>query len=377
MTATAASPAPAPAAGPRPATFRKRNTGFTPIDHRTVFYDLTRLTGGKTQLACVLYVLSETDGKARAGGTAAPTETRPISTEELAWYCRETLRAVQAAIDDLCERSVLARKQSKRGLYVYSAPTAGWDKLPDYQPPKKGAASAEEIDSAADADDENKEDPESQRRILRWTAEPVVLKAGHPSKAFEVPGKVEKVQIASNAAGQIEGVLKRGILRLSLQMSSVVNGGRSAGEEQAKVQRRILRSNSNGVAIAALSEAVQARGAPLEAAVSARENAVEVASTREVLNRWFQGSLGPADDDLVLKAIAARGQASWTDCLKKLQARSKAGFCKTWGGVLQVISDVGAAAQRANTAAPALSAEELRDAEAFLERQKSMYAPAK
>jgi hypothetical protein len=365
MTTAAARTSP-PALQPQK-TFSQRTKGYTPLDHKLAFYDLSRLAGGKTQLLCILYVLSETDGKARQEGTPAPEFSRPIPTTEFVWFCRETLSAVQASLQDLCKRGVLTREPAKRGDYTYSAPTATWATLQDYAPPKKAVASADEIDSASDdTDAENKEDPGAQPRILCLTPEPVKLKAGQPSRAIEAPTKIEKVQFDSNVAGQVDSTIKRGILRISFRLGI----GNGQGEERANAQPRILGSNRSDVAITELSAAVQARGAPLARAVSARENAVEIAAAREVLNRWFERYLGPADDDLVLKAIAARGPATWPDCLKKLEARHRAGFCKTWGGVLQVILDVGTAAQRAG--APALSAGDQREWDAHVKRSHEL-----
>jgi hypothetical protein len=349
-----------------------KGRAFAPISFRHSFYNLSRLAGGQTELLCILYVLSETEGASRAEGAPPPKESRPISVDELALYTRQSVRAAQDAMEDLCKRRVITRRKVRSGMYAFGAPIETWDSLDDYVAPqvsKKPAASAEELDSMSD-DEREKEEP--GLGIVRWTTEPVAFKAGRPTKAIEVPGKVEKVQIASNASGQIEGELKRGILRLSIRMGMVANSGTSMGEQQANDKRGIPRIDLLSHAAATLDDAVQARGAPLAAAVSGRESAVEVASARELLNRWFQPALGPVDDDLVRKAIAARGPASWPDCMKKLQARAKAGYCKTWGGVLQVISDVGAAAHRAGRAAPTFSAEELRDAQEFLERQKSV-----
>jgi hypothetical protein len=352
-----ASAALAPAPVPSLEKFKRRRAGHLAISFRWAFYNMGRLTAGKTQLLCVEYVLSETVSASRQEGEDAPSESRPISTEEFAWFTGESLRTVQAALDDVCERKVLVRRMVKRGVYVYSAPVETWDKLPAFVAEKKPVDSADSLDSADDdTEAAGEEQANIRRRKLRLSAlndKPQALAPGRPSKAFELtalidgkqkPVPVEKVQFDCNAPAQVDPVMHRGILRISIRMGS--NGTAQANNRRSFNAENCVENGAHAEN-KEVSAALSARAAPLKAAVSRREEANEMGLWRDAMNRWFRPTLGPVPDDIVRQAISGAGVATREDCLRKLEVRKAKGFCKTWGGVVLVIREVGEAAAKA------------------------------
>jgi hypothetical protein len=348
-----------------PETFKRRRAGYTPLDHREVFYNLSRLTAGKTQLLCILYVLQSTAGASRAAGEDAPAESEPISTEEFAWFCGEkNLRTVQAALEDLCERKVLVRKMKKRGQYVYAAPAASWEKLPSFLPPKKPVDSAESLDESGTSEEEEGDEMANlQRRKLRLNSlgdQPLELSAGRPSKAHPLealiadkrqPIPIEKVQFDCDTPAHVDPVMYRGILRISIRMGSHDTAGVRTHVTQngANRGRRFNAENCverNGHAVnKELSDAIATRGAPMQAAISKREMTNQLALKREALNRWLRDKLGPVDDDIVRDCIACQGTATDADVYAALKRRAHA--IKGWGLVVVIHADVGRAAAKA------------------------------
>jgi hypothetical protein len=323
--------------------FKKRRAGYTPLDHRQVFYNLSRLTAGKTQVLCILYVLQATAGVSRAAGESAPLESQPISTEEFAWFAGEKdLRTVQAALKDLCDRKVLLRRIATRGEYIYSAPVQTWEKLASFVPPKKPVDSAEALDAEDTSEDHQSEEQANSQRgnlrsnqpeprvKIRLVPKPLALAPNQSSKAIEVPieADIEKVQFHSNGNVQVDPVIHRGILRISIRLGAGVasNGAgppaHPKGEAQAKARGR-----SN--------EPSEANTGPTG----------EMALMRDALNRWFRDRFGPVDDKIVRDAIRARGTATMQDCFGALKRRAK--VIQGWGLVVEIIGDVGRAAAKA------------------------------
>lgn len=69
-------------------------------------------------------------------GPEAGKWTRSITNEELADFCRCTVRAIQYAMEDLVTRGVVKR-QAKPGGFQYSIPFEAWPELPDRPPAPK------------------------------------------------------------------------------------------------------------------------------------------------------------------------------------------------------------------------------------------------
>lgn len=186
----------------QPIGFERRSKGFTPIAHQHM-YDLMRITGTHTNLACVIFVLTETEGANRDAKAKPPERSRPLSTEEFAWYANNPdIGTVQRAIKDLCDRKVLVREYAgRRGLYHYSAPSASWAKLPDYTAPRKPAASAEEIDSG-------EEKANSQPQICRS----VRVKPNVPTKPIALTTPPERVQFECSGAATVQHGIEAGLL---------------------------------------------------------------------------------------------------------------------------------------------------------------------
>jgi hypothetical protein len=239
--------------------FKCRTRGYVAIPFVHGFYNLPRLSASKTQMSCILYVLSETLSAARPEGAPPPKESKPLSSEGFQWYCQESMSTVQHALQDLVDREVIPRREataedfaeyhtpvpaSLRGWYCYSLPLKTWNDLPDHEPAeKKPPVAAENLDSRDSQEDSDSEE-ETGKTQGEETAnprcsrlhlvsgippdEPLRLRPKQPSKAFEPPVPIEKVQFSSDGDVDIHPVIQRGVLRISIHLG-IPAGGREPG----------------------------------------------------------------------------------------------------------------------------------------------------
>lgn len=299
-----------------PMKFQRRRNGFTPLNHAKVMYELARLTGPKTQLLCVLFVLSETEGANRDKDTPPPSKSRPISSDEFAWFCHEPdVRTVERALKDLCDRKVLEREELKRrGFYAYSAPIATWSKLPDAESERKPPASADRLDSG-------EEEANSQRQYCR----PIHASPKVPTK-LTIPPDAEENEIVCNAEAEIRTAMdgKRFCLLIDFKGFK--------GEQEANSQRQNCRSkngDADSEVLASLGKAVN----------GTRHFAqIEVIAMRDILKRWCQERIGSAPDDAVVElALGARGEASMEECARRLKKVTESRRDLTWPVVIEAI----------------------------------------
>lgn len=113
---------------PRPEV--KRRNGFTPSPNACL-WDWPRLVSGDAQVFSLQYINSETLGAIRDKGTPPPAWSRVITNEELAAFCRCTVRAIEMALSDLIGRTVLERKKIPGKGFAYHIPFDRWPELPD------------------------------------------------------------------------------------------------------------------------------------------------------------------------------------------------------------------------------------------------------
>lgn len=198
--AATARPRPTPKAA-EPQSFERRRDGFTRFRHQYM-YDLMRITGPKVDLACVLFVLTETEGADRDAKAPAPEKSRALSSAEFAWFAGEAdVRTVQYALKDLCQRKVLVREYAgRRGLYCYSAPVATWAKLPDYAD-RKPAQSAMELDSG-----------EETENVQRKNFRSVRVSPNVPTKPMNLHTPPQRVQFECSGAASIQHGIEEGLL---------------------------------------------------------------------------------------------------------------------------------------------------------------------
>jgi len=323
-------------------TFRQRASGHTALDHERVFYRLPRLAAGQTQMCCILLVLSETHSASRPKGEKAPEWSCRLAAAKFAWYAGCDLRTAQLQLDDLCQRRVLLRRPSARGEFQYAAPIDTWKDLPDLpdrQPHKKPATSAQTIDATGDdVDSDGAEEGEDTanaqrnkfrdqpacRARIRLTEKPEDLPAGRTAKALPIPFTQCKLQVVSKLPQghdvRFDAVFHRDFIHLTLLAPEPAN--------------------------AQVTSALSARAAPLKAAVARGEMDPRYTAWRDALNAWnadFRMGLPPPDDGFVRQAVAAAGTVSVEACGRRLKTRVKSGFPGNWGGVLTVIRDEAAA----------------------------------
>lgn len=275
-----------------PRSFERRVKGFLKLSYAETFYQLGRLTSGKAEMLCVLYVLSETVSAARAPKTAGPkTSKRPITIEEFAWYAGTDTRTIDFAIARLVTAGVLLKRQDPDGLH-YGAAIDAWPKLPDYAVLKKPAGSADDPDSNDDEDpDSGEQEAKDVRSGLRVSEYPIVVKKGLRQKALPLPAPVEKLKFRSTSDLVIDPVIQGGVLYVMIQ--GPIDGARAAtGEEQAKIARSGLRAE-NG-----------------QATHSVRSSKTTVADLHELLDDYFRRHYGKLPDKKLLERIRAElGQA--------------------------------------------------------------------
>lgn len=254
--------------------FIRRLMGFLAIRFDEVYYNMPRLTKGSTQIWCLLQVLAETESASRRPGTKPPKESRPMKTGEFCWFMRDSLSAVQHALQTLCDRKVIQRRPavrsdfgrsrgpaSLRGYFIYSAITASWDSLPsvpgwiedeDWHPEDYEEVGPQLVAESEEAAADEAEDQEAEETPDLFN-EPVYLKAAgsekesksirvearRASKPLDVPVPVERVRFRSDAAIEIDPVIQRGVLWVSVRMGSgqPADGQKSGNSAQANNRR--------------------------------------------------------------------------------------------------------------------------------------------
>ena len=152
MSATATALAPwRPDSSSSRSEYRRRTKGYTPLYHEQGFYELNRLTNGKTQLLILLFLYSETVGAERDSRLPPPEWSRPLRVREISNFAagvtESDIRNTRLAVDDLLKRHVIeAKAKGAPGAHTYSLPTSTWPLLPGYEPRRKPVAAAEEIE---------------------------------------------------------------------------------------------------------------------------------------------------------------------------------------------------------------------------------------
>lgn len=218
--------------------YEQRSDGFLYVEYRQVYYNLMRLTGSHAQICCVMHVLTETISAVRPKKSKPRKETRPIEVEEFQFFIQDSLSSIQHALQDLSDRKIIPRRPATasdfqgrkapdelRGWYVYSAPIESWDGIPAYKPEPKTAEpdepATEDTDDGDDGDGGELDDLRQKKLHLitgTTTGEPLRLKPHRPTKAYEPPVPVEKVQFEAGAELYIEAILHRGLLKVSIQL---------------------------------------------------------------------------------------------------------------------------------------------------------------
>lgn len=234
----------------QPISQPRTRKGFTPFPNE-VLGDWPRLLSGSVQIFMVMYINSETLGQAAEPDTDAVAEgpaprenwragkrywSRPMKLEELAVFCRSTVRAIQGAQSSLTERGVIEVKESlPRGSYRFHICFDKWPSLPTVNP-------AEVIPISGDAD-ESEPDPdegESNLGAVPIFDKPQTVRAGLRPRPKDLPAAASRLRVETNSDVQYTGTIRDGVLSLKLaviQREQKANAQRSSDRfEQAKAK---------------------------------------------------------------------------------------------------------------------------------------------
>lgn len=184
-------------AAPLPRPIRP-TSGFVQ-DPRNAFDHWPRLLAGETQWSLLKFIQHEEQFKTK------DRWTRAISKEEMAEYCRCTVRAVEMTLNELVTRKVIQRKKTAQG-FAYSIPFETWPELPD-RPPK-----VVPISNPEEAEEESEEEAKKPRgeQIQICTAQK--LRAGGRSRRKELPVAAGHFQFEAETEIEFDARMCDGVL---------------------------------------------------------------------------------------------------------------------------------------------------------------------
>jgi hypothetical protein len=209
-------------AAPLPRPEAQRRQGFTPLPNECL-WDWSRLVSGDAQVMSILYINSELH-PVREKGQPPPKWTRSITYEELAAFCRCTVRAVDYAFKDLVERKVIVRKKTAQG-FAYAIPFETWPELPD-RPPK--VVSIADPEQAEEESEEEANKPRGQ--VLPVFSKPQKVRAGGRTRPKELPAAAGKLQFEAENEIEFDARMCDGILTIRAKGESEANKKGTKGE---------------------------------------------------------------------------------------------------------------------------------------------------
>jgi len=126
-------------------------TGYAPFYH-AFLADLPRLCSGASCWALVMAALTESLGRARDKGEAAPEWTKDLDKQWLSTVCHTDKRTVDRDLKYLEASGMAQVRHTIRGMVCIRLCFRDWPKLPDYEPsPKKSEPAEPEEDEAEPA----------------------------------------------------------------------------------------------------------------------------------------------------------------------------------------------------------------------------------
>lgn len=211
-------------AAPLPRPDIERRQGFAPLPNECL-WDWARLVSGDAQVMSILYINSELHPR-REKGQPAPKWTRTISEEELAAFCRCTVRAIQGAFKDLLERKVVLRKRTQQG-FVFGIPFETWPELAD-RPPK-----VVPISDPEEADQESEEEANRPRgQIVQVFSKPQRVRAGGRTRPKELPAAAGKLQFEAENEIEFDARMCDGVLTIRAKGEGQAKSTSTKGEEK-------------------------------------------------------------------------------------------------------------------------------------------------
>lgn len=187
--------------------------GFTPFPNSTML-DWPRLLSGSVQVFVTMYLNFSAPYRYKDRGNGEPADywSRPIKANEIAAYCRASVRMVQLALDSLTERGVIEAKPSMpKGSFRYHIPFDKWPDLPTYKP-------AEVIPISSDTEElEDDDDPEPPAgAALPISEKPQSIRAGLRPRPKDLPAPASRLRVTANSDVQYTGTILNGVLSLEL-----------------------------------------------------------------------------------------------------------------------------------------------------------------
>lgn len=216
------------------------DTGYSPMYH-AVLADLPRLSSGAVCYAFILTVNRLSFGRGIDKRTGRRYDsTLPVSTAELAEYCRANIRDIQRQVDELSERGMISVNRVGRDRkLVVSLLYRDWRGLEDYAVWKRRQVVA--IDSVADEDDSQDEDllPVSKDAVKLFKA-PQTVRPGRATKARKIEVGIRELCVVNESPqvdARIDAVIESGRLVVSTSFAF----SEAKGEDKAKDKRHTCR----------------------------------------------------------------------------------------------------------------------------------------
>lgn len=180
----------------------------------------------------------------RDAGSPDPKWTRAITNEELAAFCRCTIRAIEIAFKDMLDRKVIVRKKGSGG-FCYGVPFETWPDLPDRPPAKVVAMPTLEPKPAEEESADEAQRPRGQ--IEPIFTEPQTIKPGGRTRKKELPnGKSAswfQVENQGQVPQQFYPYLCDGVIVIRLKSEEQANSTSTNGE----VKRNLFRKSGDQV----------------------------------------------------------------------------------------------------------------------------------
>jgi hypothetical protein len=191
-------------------------TGYAPFYH-AFLADLPRLCSGSSCWALVMTALSESLGRARDKGEAAPEWTKDLDKQWLSAVCHTDKRTVDRDLKYLEASGMAQVRHTIRGMVCIRLCFRDWPNLPDYQAPVKKNEPTETPDDEA----------EPAFKLLKT---PCHVKVGSYSEAIDIAQPVTsfRLRAAGDADIAFTAEIRGGRFTVTTKAVSVSNDLRSS-----------------------------------------------------------------------------------------------------------------------------------------------------
>lgn len=307
----------------RPDARVQTGIGWAPVINAWLAH-LPRLASGDAQVLSILYINAELHPPRPKGDPSPrPKFSRPITTEELAAYCRCTVRAIQTALEDLDRRKVINRRKTGAG-FMYALPFGTWAELPDRPPaPPKLVPIAEPKPAEEDTDDSTPAPIEEHE----YNGEPQELKPGKKSRAADMGGcNPGKFSVRNQSGAEVSYCLSvyNGIANFVLLKATIPEANNKRSQTQS-----IAPHNPQTI------ETTSPRRNP-----SSAQDKEKFKALHELLDDYCLNHHGTTpNDSLLQKIVQALGKASVAQFKRVCQAKIRSGKVIPMGLFINLAED--------------------------------------